>query len=40
METPTDSTNGRSPLKFMQGVKEIKPCKTHEKEDATLILKK
>lgn len=40
METPTDSTNEKSPLKFMQGVKKIKPCKTHGKEDATLILKR
>lgn len=40
METPTDSTNGKSPLKFMQEVKKIKLCKTREKEDATLILNK
>lgn len=36
METPKDSTNEKSPLKFMQGVKKIKR-KTHEKEDATLF---
>lgn len=40
MEDPSDTTNEKSPLKYLQDVKKIKQCNPDEKEDVTTILRR